>query len=231
ASEIQRSLLPPADPDLPIQGINRPIREVSGDFYDYFALPDGTVAFCLGDVSGKGMNAALLMAKTASLFRCLGKTIRDPARLLTILNREVQETASRGMFVTMIAGLYEPSTGLIRFSNAGHLPPVVKHPDHSFETYEAASPPLGILADVTYEEQSLDLNGAMFLVFSDGLTEFRFGESEELGIDGLNQLLELATEGTLAERMGRVLAELDQGGWEARDDLTLLAIDDALAGR
>ena len=231
ASEIQRSLLPQADETLPIYGINRPIREVSGDFYDFFELPDGTVAFCLGDVSGKGMNAALLMAKTASLFRCLGKTIRDPARLLTILNREVQETASRGMFVTMIAGLYEPSTGLIRFSNAGHLPPVVKHPDHSYETYEAASPPLGILADVTYEEQSLDLNGAMVLVFSDGLTEFRFGESEELGIDGLNQLLELATEGTLAERMARVLSELDQGGWEARDDLTLLAIDDALAGR
>src|SRR6185295_16982140 len=110
ASEIQRSLLPQADETLPIFGINRPIREVSGDFYDFFELPDGTVAFCLGDVSGKGMNAALLMAKTASLFRCLGKTIRDPARLLTILNREVQETASRGMFVTMIAGLYEPST-------------------------------------------------------------------------------------------------------------------------
>ena len=231
ASEIQRSLLPRADDDLPICGINRPIREVSGDFYDFFELPDRTIAFCLGDVSGKGMNAALLMAKTASLFRCLGKTIRDPARLLTILNREVSETASRGMFVTMLAGLYDPATGILRFSNAGHLPPIVKHPDHSYETYEAASPPLGILSDVTYQEQSLDLNGAMFLVFSDGLTEFRFGETEELGVDGLNQLLELATTGTLAEKLARVLAELDQGGWEARDDLTLLAIDDSLASR
>ncbi len=100
---------PAQDDDLPICGINRPIREVSGDFYDYFELPDGTIAFALGDVSGKGMNAALLMAKTASLFRCLGKTIRDPARLLSILNREICETTSRGMFVTMVAGLYEPS--------------------------------------------------------------------------------------------------------------------------
>src|SRR6185436_14590906 len=142
ASEIQKSLLPPADPDLPIQGINRPIREVSGDFYDYFALPDGVIAFCLGDVSGKGMNAALLMAKTASLFRCLGKTIRAPARLLSILNREICETTSSGM---------------LRFANAGHLPPIVRKPHTGFRSFEASAPPLGILREAIFPEEEVRL--------------------------------------------------------------------------
>lgn len=230
ASEIQRSLLPPQDDDLPICGINRPIREVSGDFYDYFELPDGTIAFALGDVSGKGMNAALLMAKTASLFRCLGKTIRDPARLLSILNREICETTSRGMFVTMVAGLYEPSTGLLRFANAGHLPPLIKFPDHLHETVMPDAPPLGILRDIQFADHEINLNGGLFVAFSDGLTEFRYGE-EELGVEGLNLLLDYAHAGPLRERLERVLAELDQGGWQAKDDLTLLAIDDRTAGK
>ena len=230
ASEIQRSLLPAEDDDLPICGINRPIREVSGDFYDYFELPDGTIAFALGDVSGKGMNAALLMAKTASLFRCLGKTIRDPARLLSILNREICETTSRGMFVTMVAGLYEPATGLLRYANAGHLPPLIKFPDHLYETVAPDAPPLGILRDMHFIDHEIDLKGGLFVAFSDGLTEFRYGD-EELGVDGLNQLLEYAHDGPLRQRLEMVLAELDQGGWQAKDDLTLLAIDDRAAGK
>jgi len=231
ASEIQRSLLPPADPDLPIQGINRPIREVSGDFYDFFTLPDGVIAFCLGDVSGKGMNAALLMAKTASLFRCLGKTIRAPARLLSILNREICETTSRGMFVTMLAGLYDPASGLLRFANAGHLPPIVRRVHQGFRSFEASAPPLGILKEAVFPEETVRLENEMFLVFSDGVTEFRYGDKEELGPEGIDMLLNLTEGQPLAERLEGVLAELDRGGWRARDDLTILAIDDSLASQ
>ena len=83
AAEIQRSLLPSARPEpFPVHGINMPARTVSGDFYDFFEVEDGCICFNLGDVSGKGMNAALLMAKTASLYRCLGKTVRDPGKLM-----------------------------------------------------------------------------------------------------------------------------------------------------
>ena len=231
ASEIQRSLLPPADPDLPIQGINRPIREVSGDFYDFFSLPDGVIAFCLGDVSGKGMNAALLMAKTASLFRCLGKTIRAPARLLSILNREICETTSRGMFVTMLAGLYDPASGQLRFANAGHLPPIVRKPHQGFKSFEASAPPLGILRDTTFPEETVRLENEMFLVFSDGVTEYRYGEEEELGPEGIDMLLNLSEGKPLPERLEDILKELNSGGWRAKDDLTILAIDDSLAGQ
>jgi sigma-B regulation protein RsbU (phosphoserine phosphatase) len=229
ASAIQRNLLPQAAPDLPIAGLNRPIHEVSGDFYDFFQLPDSTIAFCLGDVSGKGMNAALLMAKTASLFRCLGKTIHDPARLITILNREICETTSLGMFVTMVVGSYDPASGQVRFANAGHLPPLVKHADHRFETFPADAPPLGILRDATFATETLLLEGRQFFLYTDGITEFRYGKDEELGVDGLSLILDNVRDVDLAERLQHVLRELDQGGWQARDDLTLLAIDDSLA--
>ena len=133
AAEIQRSLLPEAEADdFPVHGINRPARTVSGDFFDFFPLADGRICFALGDVSGKGMNAALLMAKAASLFRCLGKTIHQPGRLLAQINAEIAETATLGMFITMVVGIYDPRTGIARFSNAGHEPLQLYAPDGSF---------------------------------------------------------------------------------------------------
>ena len=230
AAEIQRSLLPRDGGSGYISGLNRPIRQVSGDFFDYFVLPNGLVPFALGDVAGKGLNAALLMAKTASLFRCLGKGVHDPAALLANINREICETGGRGMFVTMVAGTYDPMTGHLRFANAGHLPPLLRRPDRSYADFPAEAPPLGIDARTTFENHELNLQGGEFYVYSDGLTEYRYGESEELGIDGLVQLLESLSGKPLGERLGALITELDQAGWESRDDLTILAIDDSHAG-
>jgi sigma-B regulation protein RsbU (phosphoserine phosphatase) len=231
AAEIQRHLLPAEEDDAsPICGLVRPIQEVSGDFYDHFELPDGTIAFAIGDVSGKGLNASLLMAKTASLFRCLGKTVRDPARLMSILNREICETVSHGMFVTMISGLYEPATGHLRFANAGHLPPLLRRPNQRSIEMPAVSPPLGILPGSKYDTEELDLDGAQFVLCTDGVTEFRFGE-EELGTHGLDMLIDTARGKPIGQRLNAVVEELQRAGWRARDDLTLLAIDDSMAAR
>ena len=228
AAEIQRSLLPNAESNrLPVHGLNRPIRQVSGDFFDFFALPDRRIPFALGDVSGKGINAALLMAKAASLFRCLGKRSDDPATILAIINREIHETSSRGMFVTMVAGTYDPSSGLVRFANAGHEPPLLRDLDRSYRTFPAEAPPLGIVPEMEYWTQEVNLNGGEFYVFSDGLMEFHYHDDEELGVQGLIQLLEGLSELPLGERLGALLAELDNEGWVVRDDLTVLAIDDS----
>ncbi len=227
AAEIQRGLLPATEGHAwPIHGLNRPIKQVSGDFFDFFLGRNGDIAFALGDVSGKGFNAALLMAKTASLFRCLGKTSDDPAALLAQINGELCETASHGMFVTMVAGVYHRSTGRVRFANAGHEPPLLRAPDRSYRSYPASGPPLGIVEDFSLEIEEAELGGGEFYVFTDGLTEYRYEEQEDLGVEGLVQLIESFADLPLEARLGALLAELDREGWEARDDLTLLAIDD-----
>jgi sigma-B regulation protein RsbU (phosphoserine phosphatase) len=232
AAEIQRSLLPNADlAESPVIGLNLPIREVSGDFFDFFALSEGRISFALGDVSGKGINAALLMAKAAGLFRCLAKSGDSPADLLRGINREICETASRGMFVTMVAGVYDSTTGLVRFANAGHEPPLLRAPDRSYRSFPAAEPPLGILPELSFDNHEIKLAGGEFYIFSDGLTEYRYGAQEALGVEGLIQLVESLADLPLDQRLRALLSELDREGWQAQDDLTVLAIDDAWVGR
>jgi len=231
AAEIQRSLLPEADDALPVAGINVPARTVSGDFYDFFTLEDGRIVFNLGDVSGKGMNAALLMAKTASLFRCLGKTIDHPGRLLGRINAEICETAARGMFVTMVGGIYDPASGLLRIANAGHEPPLVLRGDGGFEDFPAESPPLGISAmlipDSGYPVEDIDLAGGAFYVFTDGLTEGYTAPGTELGSDGVCRMIGDGGALRLSERLDRIIATVRDSGEALRDDLTMLGIDDA----
>jgi len=232
AAEIQRSLLPPpSDAANPVQGVNVPARVVSGDFYDHYTLDDGRIAFTLGDVSGKGMNAALMMAKTASLLRCLGKSIKEPGRLLTLVNAEVCETATRGMFVTLVHGIYDPGSGHVRLANAGHEPPLILSADGEYRAIEAEAPPLGIapflIEDEGFPETEFDLAGGRLFIFTDGVTEGYVSEGVELGLDGLKQIIaEMLPNG-----VGSVLATLRErvgGAAILRDDLTMIAVDDSL---
>ncbi|MBF0248978.1 MAG: SpoIIE family protein phosphatase [Alphaproteobacteria bacterium] len=236
AGEIQRGLLPPPGGDLdPVCGVNRPARVVSGDFFDYFTLYDGRIAFTLADVSGKGMNAALLMAKSASLFRCLGKEDLRPGRLLQRINAEVCETSLRGMFVTMVAGVYDPATGRVVLANAGHEPPLLHGADGSFTPIGAGAPPVGIPPELTgggpVGEVVLHLDGGALYVFTDGVTEGYAAGGAELGADGFQGLIRDGVAAGLspAARIERVAAALADGGRALRDDVTVLVIDDAAA--
>ena len=180
AAEIQRTLLPSPRPDpFPVCGVNIPARTVSGDFYDIVPLEGSRIAFCLGDVAGKGMNAALLMAKTASLYRCLAKTTESPGALLATLDREICETATRGIFVTMLAGLYDPARGEVTLANAGHEPALLHGLDGEFVSLPASAPPLGIEAGGEFPEIRVSMKGGTLYVCSDGLTEAACAESRE----------------------------------------------------
>ena len=229
AADLQQAFQPEcAAGHQPIWGVNLPARKVSGDFFDFYPLDGARIAFALGDVSGKGMNAALLMAKTISLFRCLGKRIEKPGELLEAINAELCETAARGMFVTMVAGHYWIASGSVQLANAGHQPPLLRRRDRSYRSFAASAPPLGIVATNRPEQECIELDGGELYVFTDGLTEYRYQSGERLGVDGLIQLIEALAEAPLAKRLESLLETLDQdGGWEARDDLTVLAIDDA----
>jgi len=225
AAEIQRNLLPaPRPAPFPICGVNLPARTVSGDFFDILPLANARFHFCLGDVSGKGMNAALLMAKTASLYRCLARDTVIPSQLLERLNDEICETATRGMFVTMAAGLYDANTGSVCLANAGHEPPLLHAADGSLTDYEAQAPPLGILPGTTFPEENIALAGGSLYLCSDGLTEAGMGSGQALGSAGLRRLVQRLAGKPVAERIQAIVAEVSS--LELRDDLTLLAVSD-----
>jgi len=233
ARQIQVGLLPapPAEANFPVRGVNIPAREVSGDFYDYLPLPDGRIYFNLADVSGKGMNAALLMAKTSSLLRCLARREDDPGRLLALVNRELVETAAYGMFVTIVSGFVDPAAGAVSFANAGHQPPLFRDTGGAFHEIPAQAPPLGVLEDVGYPVHSLSLDGGALYLFTDGITELETDAGGELGVGGLARVIEALGEQEADERLHALMGKLLAGGGRQRDDITILCIDCAARGQ
>jgi len=226
ASEIQRNLLPaPAASDSAVHGMNIPAREVSGDFYDYFVIDDGRICFNVGDVSGKGINAAMLMAKTSSLFHCLGKTIHEPGRLLKVLNDELVETSTRGMFVTMIGGIYEPFSGRLRLANAGHQPALILHDGGGSEQIAGTSPPLGIVAGLEFPEHELHLNHAAAYLYTDGVTEARRPDGSALNLDGFERILHRHGATPRRTRLQAIVDDILGEVVAFRDDMTMLMID------
>ncbi|MCK5479883.1 MAG: SpoIIE family protein phosphatase [Gammaproteobacteria bacterium] len=229
ASEMQRSLLPdPRGSSFPVSGVNLPAYEMSGDFYDFFELDDGRIYFSLGDVSGKGINAALLMSKTASLFRCMGKTIHQPSLLLATINRELCETAINGMFVTMACGLLDPASGEVHLSNAGHEPPLIHAQDGTFTEVPASSPPLGILpleaGEAGITDEIFNLDGGTLYVFTDGVTEGDLADGGRLEVEGFKQIIRERQRLPATERIDAVVTVLRNTGRARHDDITLVAV-------
>ena len=178
------------------------------------------------------MNAALLMAKTASLLRCLGKSIKEPGRLLTIVNDEICETVTRGMFVTLVHGIYSPDCGHVRLANAGHEPPLILSNDGSFSAIEAEAPPLGIMPSMagidSFPETEFSLDDGKLFVFTDGVTEGYIAEGEELGIDGLKQILTNPDAPAMAEMLSNIAGKIGSVEGALRDDVTIIGIDDGV---
>jgi sigma-B regulation protein RsbU (phosphoserine phosphatase) len=227
AREVQRSLLPSEKANqYGLIGVNVSAKEVSGDFYDFFTLRTGNVAFCIADVAGKGMYAAMLMAKTSSLFHCLGKGIHDPAKLLAMLNNEIAETTIHGMFVTMIAGIYDPVSQEIIMSNAGHPPAIKMHGVMLADEYPATAPPLGIVPQTEFTNTRFKLgsNSTLYL-YTDGLVEAKISATERLERDGLLKLLGKFDQKRPIERLQRIVGEVREGQSELADDITLLMIE------
>lgn len=225
AREIQDNLLPtPRGDDFLVHGYNLPMREVSGDFYDYFTLEDGRICFNLADVSGKGMNAALLMAKTSSLFHCLGKTVTQPGKLLAMVNDEVHENSTRGMFVTMVGGIYDPADDTICLANAGHQPPLLQHANGEFEEIPGQSPPLGILPGISFPETCFKLGKDSLYLYTDGVTEAQ-QDGNMLGEEGLQAMITAHKDKPVSKRLEAMFASLQREGRLLHDDVTVLVVE------
>jgi sigma-B regulation protein RsbU (phosphoserine phosphatase) len=206
-----------------------PATEVAGDFYDFFDAGDGGLWFCVGDVSGKGVSAALFMAVTRALIRAGAAGAGSPGPLLGQVNRELCSGNAESMFVTLFVGLLDPRHGRLRFTNAGHTPALLRRargPVEALRRVDGAA--AGVLEGIDYTEQELTLrSGDRLLLYTDGVTDAfdpdqrQFGEARLLAAAGAEGV---ATCRRQVEGILERVAAFERGA--ARfDDITLLALE------
>ena len=224
--EIQKSLLSSNKKEpFPLAGINIPAKVVSGDFYNFNDLGDGKYGFGVADVSGKGIKSSLLMSKASSLYSCLSKTNFSPASLLTQLNNEICETISRGMFVTMLVGIYDSNSKELLISNAGHEPPIILNDKSEFSNFNEAGPPLGIVAQTLYKEYKVKFEKSSMYIFTDGITEIKNPQGEELGSLGFQNYITKFKDKPNNERLKLIIDNVINSKYIQKDDLTIVVLD------
>jgi len=230
AHRVQQGLLPAGAPEFPgyrFFDFYEPAKHVGGDSYDYIPLPDGRLAVVLADVSGKGVSAALLMAKlTAESRYCLASE-RDPAAAIQRLNRTFSGSGWEDRFVTLVLAVLDPASDEIQVVNAGHLPPLIRHGEKvEMPGEESAGLPLGVDSDYPYESFSVTLaKGDYAALYTDGFSEAMNDQGELYGLDRLQK--RFADEVPDAEELGRhLLDDVEQfvTGHPQSDDMCLVCI-------
>lgn len=235
ARQVQEQLFPRGTPHLQtlqLFGICRPARVVSGDYYDYGLLGPGKLLFAIGDISGKGISAALLMATIQAAMRSQGMVLRpadtgahlSTADLVTQLNRQLYETTSSEKYASLFCGFYDEEERTLTYTNAGHLPPVVLA-NGRLQRLEAGGPVVGLFADARYAEACVQLPpGTLLVAFTDGLTEAENAYGEEISTERLLRWVQAHAEDSPSVLAETVLEEIRQwtGLGEPTDDMTLL---------
>ena len=232
AHELQQGLLPPPDLSLPdtvdLSGTMVPAKEVGGDLYNHFLLPDGRLLFAIGDVSDKGMPAALFMAATCTLIRASAETTADPAVIMTRINNVLSYNNPNLMFVTLIVGVLDLETGALEWANAGHSPLCVLTSTGELRVLEGRSgPACGVQEGLNYKRYAGVLGtGEVLVGYTDGVTEAVGPADEQFGEHRLYAALsELAGANAptvlkdVLERVRRFVQNTPQS-----DDITLIAI-------
>ena len=224
--EIQKSLLSQNKKEsFPVSGINIPAKVVSGDFYNFSDLGDGKYGFGVADVSGKGIKSSLLMSKASSLYRCLSKTNFSASNLLIQLNNEICETISRGMFVTMLIGIYDSNTNELLLASAGHEPPIILNNKNEFSNFNEAGPPLGIVPKTKYLEYKINFNQSSMYIFTDGITEIKNPQGEELGSIGFQNYIIKYKDKPNNEKLKLIVDDIISSKYIQKDDLTIVVLD------
>jgi serine phosphatase RsbU (regulator of sigma subunit) len=224
AREIQKRMLPHVFPrrrDVDIYAMMTPAKEVGGDLYAY-ALLDNLLYFCVGDVSGKGVPAALYMAEVTRMFRTLVDGKLTPNSIANRLNHALAEDNDQGMFVTMFIGLIDLNSGHMEFCNAGHNPPLL---DGQFMKMETNAP-IGLWPEVEFAgEEVIDMHGKTLFVYTDGINEAENIHKEQFGDERLKALLQndLGDARQTSETIHKAVAEF-VGDAEPSDDLTKMCI-------
>ena len=231
AREIQRNMLPPQQfhrEDLDIYGTQLPAREVGGDLFDYF-VRDEKLFFCIGDVSGKGAAAAMLMAATRALFRSASAHENNPARIMAVINEASCQGNEKNMFVTLLVGVLDLPTGSLRYCNAGHDHPFVLEGGKVSLMPAQSNLPVGVFPDVVYRDEEARLSsGSTLFLYTDGLTEAKNGERRQFGMERVEaNLVACSAAGKNPQQILQAMlggVKKFVAGADPSDDLTLLAI-------
>ena len=229
ATDIQMSMLPrvfppfPERKDIDLYASMTPAKEVGGDLYSYL-LREGCLYFAVGDVSGKGVPAALFMAQATRLFRTLAGEGLQPGDIATRMNSGLCEGNDTMMFVTMFIGVIHLDNGHLEFCNCGHNPPVL---DGQFIDIKYKNRPLGLFEDLPFQCESIaDIRGKQLLVYTDGLNEAMNTAHEQFGDDRIIEFMTTNKSLTACQVVEtlRTAVEQHRNGAEPNDDLTLLCL-------
>lgn len=230
AREVQEKLFPqqlPCIQGATIAGMCRPALGVGGDYYDVIALEDGRIGLAIGDVSGKGISAALLMASLRASLR--GATLdapRDLAKLMAKVSRLVYEASASNRYATFFFGTYDPQSRILQYVNAGHNPPFVLRGDAETVKLFPGGPVIGLLTDILYVQDEVVLEpGDTLLAYTDGISEAMSSEEEEWGEDQLESASRQPS-GTAEVVLKHVFDAVDAftAGTPQYDDMTLLVM-------
>jgi serine phosphatase RsbU (regulator of sigma subunit) len=233
ARRIQQASLPKEAPTLAgwqISPFYQPAREVGGDFYEFFELDDGQVGFAVGDATGKGVPAALVMTATCAFLGGVATASgpSSPGEVLSRVNETLLSRIPTNMFVTCFYAILEPESGSLTYANAGHDLPYLHRGRGNAEELRARGMPLGLMPGMGYEEKQTSLQaGESVLFYSDGLVEAHDPKGEMFGFPRLRALVahhsekERSLEDFLMEELYSFVGE----GWEQEDDITLLTLE------
>lgn len=230
ATLIQQTLLPKSEPDLPgydIGAFYKPAREVGGDFYDFLELEDGRLGLIIGDVTDKGVPAAMVMATTRTLLRASAQRFDSPGDVLERVNDVLVPDIPPNMFVTCLYAILDPVSGRLHYANAGHDLPYRRR-RRIAEELRATGMPLGLMPGMGYEEKEVFIEeGDTVLFYSDGLVEAHDPKREMFGFPRLQGLVGAHRSGgaSLVEFLLSELARFTGEGWEQEDDITLVTLE------
>jgi serine phosphatase RsbU (regulator of sigma subunit) len=239
ARRIQQASLPKEVPQLEgwqIFPLYQPAREVGGDFYDFHLLSEGRLGLAVGDATGKGVPAALVMTTTCGKLQLAAQALdsSSPGEVLARVNEALLVRIPPNMFVTCFYAILDPERGSLSYANAGHDLPYLRRHGGKCEELRARGMPLGIMPGMVYEQKEMVLDaGEAALLYSDGLVEAHDPEGEMFGFPRLQELLaeygdeERSLEQALLEELYSFVGE----GWEQEDDITLLTLRRSAASR
>ena len=231
ARRIQQASLPEEVPILEgwqISPLYRPAREVGGDFYDFHLLSESRLGVVVGDATGKGVPAALVMSTTCGMLQAVSQAIdsSSPGQILEQVNETLLSRIPANMFVTCFYAILDPQSGRLLYANAGHDLPYLQRSGKA-EELRARGMPLGIMPGMSYEEGEVSLReGNCVLFYSDGLVEAHDPKGEMFGFPRLRALVrQHGGEGSLGDSLLEELYSFVGEGWEQEDDITLLTVE------